>query len=46
VVQSLRRRGNCPDNAHAESFWSRLKTKLLDGGSFRNLAEARLASSH
>jgi putative transposase len=44
--QSMSRRGNCYDNAHAESFWSRLKTELLDGGSFRNLAEARLEISH
>ena len=40
------RRGNCYDNAHAESFWSRLKTELLDGGSFTNLEEARLEISH
>jgi putative transposase len=46
AVQSMSRRGNCYDNAHAESFWSRLKTELLDGGSFRNLAEARLEISH
>ena len=49
--QSMNRRGNCYDNAlpgttHAESFWSRLKTELLDGGSFRNLTEARLEISH
>jgi len=42
----MSRRGNCYDNAHAESFWSRLKTELLDGGSFRNLSEARLEISH
>ena len=47
----MNRRGNCYDNAlpgttHAESFWSRLKTELLDGGSFRNLTEARLEISH
>ena len=46
AVQSMSRRGNCYDNAHAESFWSRLKTELLDGGSFRNLSEARLETSH
>jgi len=46
AVQSMSRRGNCYDNAHAESFWSRLKTELLDGGSFCNLTEARLEISH
>jgi putative transposase len=46
AVQSRSRRGNCYDNAHAESFWSRLKTELLDGGSFANLSEARLEISH
>ena len=46
AVQSMSGRGNCYDNAHAESFWSRLRTELLDGGSFRNLAEARLEISH
>ena len=46
AVQSMSRRGNCYDNAHAESFWSRLKTELLDGGSFPSLAEARLEISH
>lgn len=46
AVQSMSRRGNCYDNAHAESFWNRLKTELLDGGNFRNLAEARLEISH
>jgi transposase InsO family protein len=46
AVQSMSRRGNCSDNAHAESFWSRLKTELLDRGSFRNLTEARLEISH
>ena len=42
----MSRCGNCYDNAHAESFWSRLKTELLDGGSFRNLSEAHLKISH
>ena len=46
AVQSMSRRGNCYDNAHAESFWSRLKTELLAGGSFRDLSEARLEISH
>ena len=46
AVQSMSRCGSCYDNAHAESFWSRLKTELLNGGSFANLAEARLEISH
>ena len=44
--QSMSRRGNCYDNAHAESFWSRFKAELLDGGSFPGLAEATLEISH
>ena len=44
--RSMIRRGNCYDNAHAESVWSRLKTELRDGGSFPGLAEARLEISH
>ena len=43
---SMSRRGNCYDNAQAESCWSRLKTELLDGGSFPSLEEARLELSH
>ena len=46
AVQSMSRRGNCYDNAHAESFWSRFKTELLDGDSFPGLAEAKLKISH
>ncbi|WP_165768323.1 IS3 family transposase [Hymenobacter amundsenii] len=46
AVQGMNRRGNCYDNAHAESFWSRLKAELLDGGSFPGLAEAKLEISH
>jgi transposase InsO family protein len=46
AVQRMSQRGNCYDNAHAESFWSRLKAELLDGGSFPGLAEARLEISH
>jgi putative transposase len=44
--QSMSRRGNCYDNAHAESFCSRFKAEMLDGGSFPGLAEARLEISH
>jgi putative transposase len=46
AVQSMSRRGNCYDNAHAEAFWSRFKAELLDGGSFPGLAEAKLEISH
>ncbi len=44
--QSMSRRGNCYDNAHAESFWSRFKAELLDGDSFPGLAEAKLEISY
>ena len=40
--QSMSRRSDCYDNAHAELFWSRVKAELLDGGSFPGLAEANL----
>lgn len=46
ALQSMSRRGNCYDNAHAESFWSRFKAELLDGGCFPGLAEAKLEISH
>ena len=46
ALQSISRRGNCYDNAHAESFWSRSKVELLDGGHFPGLAEAKLEISH
>jgi putative transposase len=46
ALQSMSRRGNCYDNAHAESFWSRFKAELLDGGHFPSLVEARLEISH
>ncbi|ALW87215.1 hypothetical protein AUC43_03975 [Hymenobacter sedentarius] len=42
----MSRRGNCYDNAHAESFWSRFKAELLDGVRFPGLAEAQLEISH
>ncbi|QKG58235.1 IS3 family transposase [Hymenobacter sp. BRD128] len=46
ALQSMRRRGNCYDNAHTESFWSRFKAELLNGSSFPGLAEAQLEISH
>ncbi|WP_157887256.1 integrase core domain-containing protein [Hymenobacter sp. PAMC 26628] len=46
-LQSRSRRGNGYDSAHAESFWSRFKAELFDGGgSFPRLAEAKLEISH
>lgn len=42
----MSRRGNFYDNAHAESFWSRSKAELLDGGRFPGLTEAKLKISH
>jgi putative transposase len=38
----MSRRGETYDNAFAESFFSRLKAELLEGGAFRSLEEARL----
>ena len=46
AVRSQSRRGECYDNAHAKSFWSRFKAELLDGGSFPELPEAKLEISH
>ncbi len=34
-------KGNCYDNAQAESFWARFKTELLDGGIFESDDQAR-----
>jgi len=39
--QSMSAKGNCYDNAQAESFFSRFKTELVEGGVFSSLAEAR-----
>ncbi len=39
--QSMSRRGNCYDNAQAESFFSRYKAELLEGGSFADVEQAR-----
>ena len=39
--QSMSGKGNCYDNAQAESFFSRFKAELIEGGAFENLEEAR-----
>lgn len=39
--QSMSGKGNCYDNAQAESFFSRFKTELLEGGVFEDLEQAR-----
>jgi len=39
--QSMSRRGNCYDNAQAESFFSRYKAELLEGGAFADVSQAR-----
>ena len=39
--QSMSRRGNCYDNAQAESFFSRYKAELLEGGAFESVSQAR-----
>ncbi len=39
--QSMSRRGNCYDNAAAESFFSRYKAELLEGGVFEDMSQAR-----
>ena len=39
--QSMSRRGNCYDNAQAESFFSRYKAELLEGGMFEDVSQAR-----
>ena len=33
-------KGNCYDNAQAESFFSRFKTELLEGGVFEDVEQA------
>jgi len=39
--QSMSRRGNCWDNAQAESLFSRYKAELLEGGVFEDASQAR-----
>jgi putative transposase len=43
VVQSMSRKGNCWDNAVAESFFKTLKTELIYHRTFATRQEARLA---
>jgi putative transposase len=39
--QSMSGKGNCYDNAMAESFFSRFKAELVEGGIFSSVEEAR-----
>lgn len=39
--QSMSRRGNCCDNAQAESFFSRFKAELIENGVFESVEQAR-----
>ena len=39
--QSMSGRGNCYDNAQAESFFSRFKAELIENGVFENIEQAR-----
>lgn len=39
--QSMSGRGNCYDNAQAESFFSRFKAELMEDGVFEDLEQAR-----
>ena len=39
--QSMSRKGNCYDNAQAESFFSRFKAELIEGGIFESVEDAR-----
>jgi putative transposase len=39
--QSMSAKGNCYDNAQAESFFSRFKAELLENGKFENIEQAK-----
>lgn len=39
--QNMSGKGNCYDNAQAESFFSRFKLELLENGAFEDIGEAR-----
>jgi transposase InsO family protein len=43
IVQSMSRKGNCWDNAVAESFFSTIKTELIYQNKFKTREEARHA---
>jgi transposase InsO family protein len=40
--QSMSAKGNCYDNAQAESFFSRFKAELIEDGTFESIEEARI----
>ena len=44
--QSMSRAAETYDNAFAESLFSRYKAELLEGGAFRDVAEAQMESFH
>lgn len=46
ITPSMSRRGNCHDNAVAESFFSSLKNELTHGCNFATRAEAKAAIAH
>jgi len=46
IVSSMSRKGNCWDNAVAESFFATLKTECIHGRRFATRAEAREAIFH
>jgi putative transposase len=41
LKQSMSGKGNCYDNAQAESFWARFKIELLENGIFQSVEDAR-----
>jgi putative transposase len=43
ILPSMSAKGYCYDNAAMESFWSTLKSELLQDRTFRDLADVRLA---
>jgi transposase InsO family protein len=43
IIPSMSAKGDCYDNAAMESFWSTLKSELLQDRTFHDLADVRLA---